>query len=130
MPAAVNVRRDIMYKKLKAQFNLVSATLDPHLDLGTLAENGVDVAFVDLQRETQQGGPYFSPMSQERLESLDQRPRFDVSFWMEDEEWNYSDGHILSGALGDQMLLSVEGARYSAIEMTKWHLKMPVFSPA
>ena len=119
-----------MYKKLKAQFNLFRATLDHHLDLGTLAENGVDVAFVDLQRETRQGGAYFSPMSQERLESLDQRPCFDVSFWMEDEEWNYSDGHILSGAFGDQMLLSVDGGLYSAIEKTKWQLKMSVYSPA
>jgi hypothetical protein len=126
----VNVRRDIMYKTLKTQFNLVYATLDPHLDLGTLAENGVDVAFVDLQRETRQGGAYFSPMSQERLESLNQRPWFDGRFWMEDEEWNYVDGHILSGALADQMLLRVEGGRYSAIEKTKWHHKMSVFLPS
>jgi hypothetical protein len=113
-----------MYKKLKAQYNHFRAVLDPHLDVGTLAENGVDVSFVDLQHETRQGGAYFLPMSQSRLESLDQRPCFNVRFWMEDEEWNYSDACVLGMALCDQLLQSKDGSLSYAVDKTKWHLKM------
>ena len=72
--ASVNARRDACHERLKTQFYFLRASLDPHLELDTLAEIGIDVSFVDLHQETREGGSYFLPMIQSRLESFHQRP--------------------------------------------------------
>lgn len=130
MPAIVNVRRKDIYEKLKKQFKFLRATLHPHLDVDTLAENGIDVSFVDLQQETRQGGAYFLPMSQSRLESFDQRPVFRVMFSMEEAQWNYSDACVLGMGLCKQLLQSHDDeSLFRALDQTKWRLKMSVLPP-
>lgn len=129
MPAIVNVRRKSIYEKLKGQYKFLRATLDPHLDVDTLAEKCIDVSFVDLQQETRQGGAYFLPMSQSRLESLDQRPVFRVMFSMEEPQWNYSDACALGIGLCQQLLLPHDEGTYRAVDQTKWRPKMSVLLP-
>jgi hypothetical protein len=129
MADPTNVRREELYEKLKRQFKILRATLDPHLDVGTLADNGVDVTFVDLSKETYRGGAYFIPMSQSRLESLDQRPNFDPVFSMDDYQWNYSDGYVLASALANQLLEPHEETLFRAIETTKWQQKGSALLP-
>jgi hypothetical protein len=50
-----------------------------------LAELSVDVSVADLHEETAQGGPYYMPISQSRLQSLDQRPEFHPGFSLDDD---------------------------------------------
>jgi hypothetical protein len=125
----MNLRRVSCYKKLKTQFYFLRAILDPHLKLDTLAEIGIDVSFVDLHQETQEGGPYFLPMLQSRLESFHQRPDFEVWFMMEDDEWNYSDAGVLSTAFSNQMLHGQEDSLFRAIDQTQWRLRTLVSLP-
>jgi hypothetical protein len=71
------------YENLKQLYKTLRARLDPHLSVLALAELGVDVSMVDLYKETARGGPYYLPMSQSRLQILDERPNFVPGFpWM------------------------------------------------
>lgn len=69
--------------------------MNAHLEDTLLCELGIDHIQVDLEDETQQGGPYFLPMSQESIDSLDKRPEFCITF--DDDEdlstsvWDLSD---------------------------------------
>lgn len=117
----MSIRREQMYKKLKEQFKALRATLNAHLDVDALADDGIDVSFVDLYQEPQ--GSYFLPMSQSRLESLDQRPHFDPSFSMEDPQWSYGDALILLSALVNQLIQPHEETLFRGIDVTKWNHK-------
>ena len=121
--------RDACHKRLKTQFYFLRASLDPHLELDTLAEIGIDVSFIDLHQETQEGGPYFLPMLQSRLESFDQRPDFEVCFMMEADEWNYSDAGVLNHVLFKQMIEGQENSPFRAIDQTQWRLRALVLLP-
>lgn len=108
-----------MYRKLKENFRALRATLNPHLDVEALAADGVDVSFIDLLKEKR--GDYFLPMSQTLLQSLDQRPPFNLSFSMEEPRWSYGDGVRLLYSLADQLLKHQEETRFRGIDATKWH---------
>lgn len=54
--------------------------MNAHLEDTLLCELGVDQIQVDLEDETQRGGPYFLPMSQESIDSLDKRPEICITF--------------------------------------------------
>ncbi len=110
-----------LYEKLKGHFKVLRATLNPHLDVDALANNGVDVSFIDLLEERR--GDYFLPMTMSRLESLDQRPAFDPCFSMEDPRWCYGYSLILIGELSDQLLKRHEETLFRGIEGTKWRQK-------
>ena len=69
--------------------------MGPHMDTSFLEEAGLDVSFVDLCQETNQGWSFYLPMSQSRLESLNQRPNFDLSFSGDEYQWNFSDADWL-----------------------------------
>ena len=118
---------DTCYKKLKTQFYFLQAIHDPHLEQDTLVEIGIDVSLVDLHQETREGGPYFLPMLQSRLESFHQRPDFEVCFMMKDDEWNYSDAGVLSTEFSNQMLYGQENSLFRAIDQTQWRLRTLVF---
>lgn len=121
MSHSTKLRRKKMYKKLKEQFKALRASLGAHLDVVALADDGIDVSFFDLYQETQ--GGYFLPMSQSRLESLDQRPHFDASFSMEDPQWSYGDALILLSALVNQLIQPHEETLFRGIDVTKWNHK-------
>ena len=61
-----------------------------HLGDTLLREMGVDAIQVDLEEETRRGGPYFLPMSQERMDSLGWRPEFCIEF---DDDRTIADRH-------------------------------------
>jgi hypothetical protein len=87
-----------------------------------LAELGVDVLVADLHEETVRG-PYYTPISQSRLRSLDQRPEFDPGFSLDDDQWDSSDGCTLLRAFYEQMTESRDGSLFRAYEKTIWCLK-------
>lgn len=107
---------------------MLRAILNPHLDVAALADNGVDVSYIDLYQETEHGGPYFLPTSQSRLETLDQRPPFDMLFSMEEVKWNYSDAHVLDQGFGSQLQESRDGGVFEAIKTIQWRIKESVIS--
>jgi hypothetical protein len=129
-PPSMNARRDACYKTLKTQFYFLRAILDPHLELDTLAEIGIDILFVDLHQETRDGGPYFLPMLQSRLESFHQLPDFNVGFMMESDEWSYSHGGVLNHVLYEQMTSGPENSSFRAIDQTQWRPRWLVLLPA
>ncbi len=107
-----------MYQKLREHFKVLRATLNPHLGLEALAAEGVDVSFIDLLKEKR--GDYFLPMSESRLQTLDQRPPFSLSFSMEEPRWSYGDALMLLDSLGDQLLEYDEETLFRGIDGTKW----------
>lgn len=121
-------RREKSYIKLSHLFNNFRAILNPHLDVSTLAELGVDVSFIDLHEETARGGPYYLPISQSRLQNFHKRPLFDPGFSLEDDPWNYHDGCTLLDGFAEQMVRSREGTASRAIREKKWYLKPLVIS--
>jgi hypothetical protein len=102
------------------------ATLNPHLDVEALAELGVDVLIADLHEETARGGPYYTPIPQSRLQSLNQRPEFDPGFSLDDDQWNSSDGCTLLRAFYEQTTESRDSSLSRAYEKTRWCLKWSV----
>jgi hypothetical protein len=125
----MNARRDTCYNKLKVQFQFLRAVLNPHLELDTLARISIDVSFFDLHRETREGGPYFLPMLQSRLESFHQLPDFNFGFVMEGSEWSYSTAGALNYALFEQMTHGQENSLFRAIDQTQWRLRTLVLLP-
>jgi hypothetical protein len=119
----MNQRRDSCYKRLKTQFYFLRAILNPHLELDTLAEIGIDVSVFDLHQETREGGTYFLPMLQSRLESFHQLPDFEVGFMMESDEWRYSNAGVLNHALFKQMLHGQGNSLFRAIDQTQWRIR-------
>ena len=114
-----NSTREKMYQKLKENFKVLRATLNPHLDVQALAAEGVDVSFIDLLKVKQ--GDYFLPMSECRLQSLDQRPTFKLSFSTEEPRWCYRNALMLLDSLGDQLLKHHKKTLCRGIDGTKWH---------
>lgn len=96
--------------------------LDAHLDDALLYELGVDHVQVDLEDETEQGGPYFLPMSQERMDNLDKRPELAITF---DDEWSssvwcYDDSDTVNMAYREQLYHSNDETAWSACGATHW----------
>lgn len=114
--------RSEVYKRLKKAFYRFSDSLDAHLDDALLYELGVDHVQVDLEDETEQGGPYFLPMSQERMDGLDKRPEFAITF---DDEWSssvwcYDDSDTVNMAYREQLYRSNDETAWSACGATHW----------
>lgn len=126
MSQSMAARRNSMNEKLKKVFQVLRATFDPHLDVGYLGANGVDISFVDLYREPR--GDHFSPMSQSRLDSLEQRPRFNAWYSMEDPQWNYTDAHILLSEFSARLLEQHEETLFCGLQETKWQHRRSVYT--
>lgn len=73
-----------VYRRLKKGFKEFSGMMNIHLEDTLLREMGVDPMEIDLEEETQRGGPYFLPLSQERMDSLDMRSELSLTFEEED----------------------------------------------
>ncbi|KAF7506618.1 hypothetical protein GJ744_011550 [Endocarpon pusillum] len=87
MTPAIRPSREEVYRRLKKGFNGLSGLFKIHLDDALLDEMGIDHVQIDLEQETQRGGPYFISMSQERMASFNKRPAFHVEY---DKEWSSS----------------------------------------
>lgn len=74
----------------------------------------------DLYEETARGGRHYLPMSQSKLESLDQRPDFFLRFSMDDHQWNVGDASAILNAYTNQMFTTTGDRRLCAWEETKW----------
>lgn len=81
---------------------------------------GVDVMCIDLEEETKRGGPYFQPLSQQRVDSWDLRPEFRIAIDDEDSwgPWSFSDANVVHLALRGQLYYS-EGLK-QVWQDTRW----------
>jgi hypothetical protein len=121
MPANRSSTASQIYKRLKKGFKEFRAMSNVHLEDALLREMGVDAVKVDLEEETKQGGPYFLPMSQERMASLDQRPDFRLHFGELSDSiwWFYDADHILT-TFHDQLFQTKDETCSQAWEGTHW----------
>lgn len=122
MPASNFPTRSQVYNRLKKGFNQFSDMMNVHLENTLLCEMGIDSMQIDLEEETERGGPYFLPMSQERMDSLNKRPEFDITF---DDEWsnsvwNFCDGDIINLEFRDQLTCSNDESSWQAYEASHW----------
>lgn len=108
---------------LKQLFTTLWASFEFHLDVSALSDLGVDAIEVDLHTETEQGGPYFLPMSQSRLQSFDDRPDFDPGLSLDDNQWSWSDAHSLEYAFSDQVWDAKDRSGRSAIDSSPWRFQ-------
>lgn len=121
-----NVRRQKLYEKLKGQFRVLRATLNPHLDVTTLADNGIDATLVDLHQETRDGGAYFLPMTQNRLDSIGQLAPFRNLFQLEDGPWQYSDAIASASEFQELLHSRKDKTFFPAIKASNWRDKTSV----
>lgn len=126
-------RRFESYAKLKQLFKTFQDTLNPHLDSSALKGVGVDVSMVNLHEETAHGGPWYLPISQGRLDALDERPDFCPSFMMDDEKWNEPDAYVFLRVFHKQLTETRGNSSFRAYRKTKWSAKGSVqdlFNPS
>jgi len=116
-----SARRQV-YKRLKKGFKQFSNMLNVHLQDAVLREMGIDPMQTDLEEETERGGPYFLPMSQACIDSLDNRPAVDIAFndeWT-DSSWNFYDGDFINLGFRGQMFSCNEENPREAYEASHW----------
>jgi hypothetical protein len=119
------VPRQEILERLKLLLHEFKATFDPHLDPAALHELGVDAVEFDLENETERGGCYFLPMSQERLAAEGQRQDLKLNFWHKERptgwKWLMEDARTIQGALirqvGDR---ETDENAPSALQTTRW----------
>lgn len=122
-----SVRLEV-YDRLKKAFNHLSSMLDAHLTDEILHTLAVDHVQVDLENETERGGPYFLPMSQECMDSLNKRPEFAITF---DEEWSssvwgYDDADTVHMAYRNQLYDSNDESVWHAWQGSHWQPRLYV----
>ncbi len=102
--------------------------LDPHLDDTLLSDLSVDHIQIDLENETEQGGAYFLPMSQERIHSLNKRPEFAITFDPEESTsvWCYDDADAVHMVYRGQLCDSNDETPWNACDATQWRFRLCV----
>jgi hypothetical protein len=128
MPIQTNILQQDVYRRLKKGFNRLSAMLSVHLEDTLLYEMGVDHIQVDLEDETERGGPYFLPMSQERIDALNRRPEVDITF---DEDWSssvwcFSDAETVHLEFRNQLYSNIDESAWKAWEGSHWQPRLYV----
>ncbi len=111
-------RRVQSYSVLKQLFTTLRTSFEFHLNESALSNLGIDASQVDLHEETERGGPYFLPMSQSRLQSLDNLPEFKPNLSLDDNQWSWSDACALEYAFYAQTNSSKDHSLWSAIDST------------
>lgn len=97
-------KREALRLKLQDLFLAVRSSMSPHFTAALLSEIGVNTSRFDLVEETLSGGPYFRPMSQERLRSIDKRPNMcKIPFWEDRGRPSNSDAYMIQDAIVDQL---------------------------
>jgi hypothetical protein len=87
-----------------------------------LYERGVDTAEFALTKATLEGGVYFLPMSQERLNSLDKRPpMYEIPF-SPVRYTSEADSYMVQAAIIDQINQSKDDDLWKALQHTEWEL--------
>lgn len=121
-----NVRFEV-YDRLKKAFNHLSSTLRTRLTDEMLWELNIDHILVDLENETERGGPYFLPMSQDCMDSLNKRPEFAIEF---DEEsssvWCFTDSDIVHMAYQSQLHDRTDDSDWRAWQGSHWQPRLYV----
>lgn len=91
-----------------------------------LFDQGVDGCPFNLVEEATWGSPYFQPMSQECVNTLDKRPDFEEIPFGEDDSWpSEGDAHWVRVAITDQLDRQKDEPEdvedlWRAIEFTSW----------
>lgn len=140
MAAVIMNRRERLVAKLEELFFHFRGSMISNLDACNLHDKGVDSCQFDLIEETNRGSMYFQPMSQERLDTLDKRPRFEELHFENDDVFpSDNNADEVKSAVYAQLCRFDEEVEFeedlrSAIEFTSWkqvglvHLVKPVFS--
>lgn len=114
-------RRELLRGKLQELFLCVRGSMNPHFSIAYLSDIGVDVSQFNIAQETLQGGPYFRPMSQERLSSLNKRPdMYPIPFWEDRRYPSNADAYKVQAAISDQLFSSRDDDVWAAYESTQW----------
>lgn len=114
-------RRERLRLKLQDLFLCFRSSMDPHFSAEQLAETGVDAMQFDLVEETLKGGPYFRPMSEECLLSLDKRPdMYRPPFWTDCGFPSNADSYMVREEIMGQLLDSRDDDLWSACESSQW----------
>lgn len=92
--------------------------MNVHLDDTLLQEMGVDPLLIDLEEETERGGPYFLPLSQEKIDALNKRAGFCIEYDdpMDTPIHNFCDGDYVNSAFQSQLLFNNDESSCAAYE--------------
>ena len=117
-----------LYYRLKKAFRDLSGLLNVHLEDALLHDMGVDFTQIDLEEETDRGGPYFLPMSQACMDSLDKRRGFSLAFddEMSDSIWDFWDANIIHREFQDQIYYNNDESTWQAWQRTHWQPRLYV----
>jgi hypothetical protein len=116
------MRQADVYRRLKKGFHRLSDTLSTHLDDTLLCDMSIDHIQVDLEVETRRGGPYFLPMSQERINALNKGPNVDITMeegWS-DSVWSLSESYQVHFGFRSQLYDNIDETVWQAWENSHW----------
>jgi hypothetical protein len=120
---SLSVEGKVLSLKLWDIYCAARKQMQPQLSEEKLQSIGIDSLQFDLVEETVHGGPYFHPMSQERLSALDKRPDFKpIGFWEDDGRADGCDSAMVNAALFDQLNRSRDSEDWEARDLTVWRL--------
>lgn len=88
-------RRKGLFRMLQEMVVNLQSILGPNIDQSTLREIGIDTTLVDLKEETQSGGVYFRPMSEDCWRKLEMEPEPDFKFCWPRERPSMADAYEL-----------------------------------
>lgn len=113
-----------VYHRLKKGFNQFSRMMNVHLDDALLQEMGVDPLLINLEEETERGGPYFLPLSQEHINTWIERREFCIEYddEMDSPITSFSDGDFVHLAFRSQLLYNNNGdvSSWAAYQSSHW----------
>ena len=115
-------RREQLLDELKDLFLSLRNCLASNFDDAILSEQGIDSCEFDLIEATARGGTYFRPMSQKRLDALNERPdMYKIPFWPDQGHPCIADAYMVHDAINDQLRCSRdEESLWKAYESTQW----------
>lgn len=99
--------------------------LNVHLEDILLQRMGVDAIQIDLEEETQRGGPYFLPMSKEHMNTFQNRPETCITY--ENDEyrsvWNFNDGNTIILAFQNELDVCTDKDAWEGWRGSHWRLR-------
>jgi hypothetical protein len=117
-------RREQLAAKIEDLFLYFQSSMVSNFDARELHYQGVDSCQFNLIEETNRGSIYFQPMSQERLNTLDERADFKELPFDEDGGWPTEDDALLvHRAIFERLYhynVGMEGDLRSVYEFTSW----------
>ena len=123
-----NMRQADVYRRLKKGFYGLSDTLSTHLEDTLLCDMGIDHIQVDLEDETERGGPYFLLMSQERINAINKGLNVDITMdedWS-DSVWSLSESYEVHWGFRSQLHENIDDRVWQSWENSHWQPSMCV----